>query len=166
MRILGHTIRRGLLLMLALASCAAIMEATVAAQGGRREPFEIKSMRARLFMSRDGSLGDDLLASGEASLLWNVGIHYSSDAVLVVVEIAGPPDTREPYRKLAFTATSGRRVLLNQTVPIYNFFDDARYHAAFIVRVSGCDPVNLTARILGQRRQATLTRRINFQCGE
>ena len=165
MRILGHAFKGSLLLALALIGVAS-MPAPVAAQEGRREPFEIKSMRARLFMSRDGSLGDDLLASGEASLLWNVGIHYSSDAVLVVVEVAGPPDTRQPYRRLAFTATSGRRVLLNQTVPIYNFFDDARYHAAFIVRVSGCDPVKLTARILGQRRQATLTRRINFQCGE
>lgn len=165
MRIARHSIERGSLLLLMLLGLT-LTATAVAAQGRRREPFEIKSMRARLFMSRDGSFGEDLLASDEARILWNIGIHYSSDAVLVVVEVAGPPDVREPYRRLAFTATSGRRVLLSQTVPIYNFFDDARYHAAFIVHGTGCDPVKLTARILGQRKPATMTKLINFQCGE
>ncbi|HEV2914035.1 MAG TPA: hypothetical protein VGX92_12205 [Pyrinomonadaceae bacterium] len=166
MRIPRRSFKRGSLLLLLMLLTAALMETTAAAQSGRREPFEIKSMQARLFMSRDGSLGEDLFASDEARILWNIGVHYSSDSVLVIVEIAGPPDEREPYRRLALTATSGRRVLLNGSVPIYNFFDDARYHAAFIVHGTGCEPVKLTARILGQRKPATMTRLINFQCGE
>ena len=150
-----------LFLLLALTS----IESTAAAQD-KKGALQIKSMQAKLFMMRDGTFGEDLIGSGQASIVWNVGVNYTADTFLVIVEVTGPPENREPLPTLVFTAATGRRVFLNQTARIFNTIGDGTYYAAFLVPTTGCDPIKVTARIQGQRKAATMSKLINFQCGE
>jgi hypothetical protein len=127
--------------------------------------FRVESMQAKLFMMADGTLGEYLIATGRASIVWNVGVRADADRMLVIVKVTGPPTAFESTPTLIFTALTGRRVVLRQTAKILSIVGEGKYYAAFIVPVTGCDPVRLSARIGGSKRR-TMTRLINFQCGE
>jgi hypothetical protein len=150
-----------LFLLLALIA----IEGTVAAQD-KKGALQIKSMQAKLFLMRDGTFGEDLIGSGQAGIVWNVGVNYTADTFLVIVEVTGTPENREPLPALVFTAATGRRVFLTQTARVFNTIGDGTYYAAFLVPTTGCDPIKVTARIAGQRKPATMSKLINFQCGE
>jgi hypothetical protein len=150
--------------LLLLFLIAVLDEKAVSAQDtGRR--FRIESMQAKLFMMADGTFGEDLIGSGQASIVWNVGVRSDADRFLVIVKVVGPSAVLESPPTLVFTATAGRRVILRQTAKIFSAVGEGKYFAAFIVPTTGCDPIKLSARIAGYKR-ATLTRLINFQCGE
>ena len=127
--------------------------------------FRVESMQAKLFMMADGTLGEDLIASGRADIVWNVGVRADADRMLVIVKVTGPSAAFESSPTLIFTALKGRRVVLRQTAKILSIIGEGKYYAAFIVPTTGCDPVKLSARIAGYKR-TTMTRLINFQCGE
>lgn len=158
--------RRGLPLALLTFFTFALFEVTAVAQERADQPLQIKSMQVKLFMMREGTFGDDLIATDQASIVWNVGVNATADRFLVIVEVVGPPIFRDPLPRLVFTATQGRRVVLSQTARILNSVDDGKYYAAFLVPTTGCDPVKLTARIPERRKQAAIRQLINFQCGE
>jgi hypothetical protein len=162
MRILWAVAKRVLLLLFLV---PALDERAVSAQG-TGQGFRIESMQAKLFMMADGTFGDDLIASGQASIVWNVGVRADADRFLVIVKVVGPSAALESLPRLILTATTGRRVVLKQTAKILTAVGEGNYYAAFIVPTTGCDPVKLSARIAGHKRAATLTRLINFQCGE
>jgi hypothetical protein len=164
MRILRVAARSASLLLLGLLTFS-LFEAAARAQDAGRA-LRIESMQAKLFMMREGTFGEDLIGTGEAKIVWNVGVNYTADTFLVIVKVTGPAMAREPLPSLDFTATTGRRVLLRQTAKIFNTIGDGTYYAAFLVPTTGCDPVKLSARIPGQRRAAVMTKLINFQCGE
>jgi len=165
MRIRTIIVRRLPVTLLMLLSLA-LFEGRTEAQERASAPLQIKAMQVKLFMMREGTFGDDLIATDQARIVWNVGVNATADRFLVIVEVVGPPIFREPLPRLVFTATQGRRVVLKQTARIFNAIDDGIYYAAFLVPTTGCDPVKLTARIPGQRKQATMTQLVNFQCGE
>jgi hypothetical protein len=158
--------RRELPLALLMLLAFALFEGRAVAQDSAAGALQIKSMQVKLFMIREGKFGDDLIATDQARVVWNVGVNYTADRFLVIVEVLGPSVFREPFPRLIFTATTGRRVVLSQTARIFNAIGDGTYYAAFLVPTTGCDPVRLTARIPGQRKLARLTQLINFQCGE
>jgi hypothetical protein len=152
--------------MLLVALLCVAFHATFVRAQDKNQPLRIVSMQAQLFMMREGAFGEDLIGSGRADIVWNVGVSYSADTFLVIVKVMGPSILREPLPRLVFTATTGRRVILSQTARIFNAIGDGTYHAAFLVPTTGCDPVKLSARIPGQRKPATMTKLINSQCGE
>lgn len=165
MRIRTITVRRLTVALLMLLSFA-LFEGSAQAQERASAPLQIKAMQVKLFMMREGTFGDDLIATDQARIVWNVGVNATADRFLVIVEVVGPAIFREPLPRLVFSATQGRRVVLSQTARIFNGVGDGTYYAAFLVPTTGCDPVKLTARIPGQRKRATMTQLINFQCGE
>jgi hypothetical protein len=148
----------------------ALFEVRTTAQQRADTSLRIKAMQVKLFMMREGTFGDDLIATDQARIVWNVGVNATADRFLVIVEVLGPSIFREPLPRLLFTATQGRRVVLKQTARIFNAIGDGTYYAAFLVPTTGCDSVKLTARIPGQspgqRKPATMTQLVNFQCGE
>ena len=164
MKILPVAAKSATIVLFLLLALTAI-EGTAVAQD-KKGTLQIKSMQAKLFMMRDGTFGEDLIGSGQADIVWNVGVNYTADTFLVLVEVTGPPENREPLPTLVFTATTGRRMLVKQTARIFNTIGDGTYYAAFLVPTTGCDPIKVTARIPGQRKPATMSKLINFQCGE
>ena len=164
MKTLAVAVRPIVLVLLMLFSCHAF---EVNAQAQRsKQTLQIKSIQAKLFLMREGKFGDDLINPDQANIVWNVGVNYISDTVLVIVEVKGPAEHREPLPTLVFNAATIRGVFLRQTARVFNVIGDGTYYAAFLVPTTGCVPIKVTARIPGQRKPATKSQLINFQCGE
>ena len=96
-----------------------------------------------------------------------------SASVLVIVEVSGEGSSE---RRLEFTARyipftrASKEIVVRRVVPV-NISIKAgakpdHYFVGFWLYETGCNPVKLTARILGQRRTATVRKVIKFDCGE
>jgi hypothetical protein len=72
-------------------------------------------------------------------------------------------------RHIPFTRSS-KEIVVTRVVPV-NISIKAgakpdHHFAGFWLYETGCNPVKLSARILGQRRTATVRKVIKFDCGE
>lgn len=129
-------------------------------------PLRISSLKAMLFYSQTGAFSADLFGPS-APTLHNVrtGVGQAM-ATLVVIEITGPPDTYAPTRKISFAATAGRRALLTKTLDVGLLGEAGKFHVAFWLDDTGCTPVVLKARIVGQSDDTAVEKTINFKCGD
>ncbi|MEO6391317.1 MAG: hypothetical protein ABIP75_05650 [Pyrinomonadaceae bacterium] len=133
-------------------------------------PFRITGIQAKLYYDGAATFSRDVLAAPEFSF-WNTIIGEGdaegpSNSTLVLVEVSGTDATMAtPTRRIELIAVAGRRVLLRRAVDI-GLFAKGKYYAAFWLYDTGCQPVKLTARILGQPRRSILVKNIPFKCGE
>jgi hypothetical protein len=129
-------------------------------------PFRITALKAMLFYGQTGTFSADLFGP-DAPTLQNVTTgEGQSTATLVVVESTSQPDSYAPTRKIALTATARGRVLLRRTVPLGRPGADGKFYAAFWLYDTGCTPVMLEARLVGQPEKSVLQKTINFKCGD
>ncbi len=95
---------------------------------------------------------------------------------MVLVEVTGKPDSDEPLRKIEFIASYQyyirqvrRTVSIKRVVEIGSIgsFDKPdKSYIAFGLNNTGCFPVKITARIIGQTQPSTMSKTIPFECGE
>jgi hypothetical protein len=129
-------------------------------------PFRIEALKAMLFYAESGTFSADLFGPS-APKLQNVSTGVGqATATLIVVEIAGPPNRYSPNRKVSLTATAGNRSLLTRTLPLGRPSDDGKFYAAFWLYDTGCTPISLKARILGQTQDSALQKTLDFRCGD
>lgn len=153
---------------LAVAMCVAT---SVSTKAQATPPYRINAMRAMLFYENSGKFSQDILADKNFAL-WNVIIgagsaEGASHSTLVVVEVSGKAGSYETGRKIQFTATDAQgRTLVTRGVPTGIMSDAGKFFAAFWLYDTGCSPVTLTARIMGQRQPSAMTKKIPFACGE
>ena len=128
--------------------------------------FRIAAMKAMLFYGQTGKSSPDLFGPS-APTLRNVttGVGQST-ATLVVVEITGQPDSYAPTRKITLRATAEGRVLLTRTIGIGRPADDGKFYTAFWIYDTGCVPVVLNVRLVGQTPEGVLQKTLNFKCGD
>lgn len=160
--------RRHLVPTLALALVAAT--AAVCRTQAAAPEYRVSGMRALLFYSDRGTFSEDVLAD-TTKALWNTVIGEGdaggpSESTLVVVEVSGEPGSYEPDRSVELRATAGDRVLLRHAAPVAGLSTEGRMYAGFWLYGTGCEPVRLSARMVGQAAPAELRREIPFQCGE
>jgi len=143
--------------------------------------FRIVGMKAMLFYEDKGTFSEDVSEADTGQpyyppKLWNTPIHYEqrSSSVLVTVEVAGEAIAK-PDRKLELIAryvplgTSRREIVVRKIVTIsipMKVKEKDNFHAGFWLYDTGCDPVRLTARVIGRRENAKMKRVIRFDCGE
>lgn len=128
--------------------------------------FRITALRAMLFYGQSGAFSPDVFGPS-APTLQNVrtGVGQSS-ATFIVIEITGRADSYVPTRKIEFTAMAEKRSLLNKTLELGRFGEDGKIHAGFWLYDTGCVPVVLKARIVGQADASLVQKTINFKCGD
>jgi hypothetical protein len=159
-----------LLLSLVLVVCVHL---TLAAKPrSNTPPYKITALKALLFYDGSATFSRDVLAKPNFSF-WNTIIgegdaEAPSNSTLVLVEVSGNPSPNEaaPSRKVELTATSARKLLIKRTVDIGLFGDGGKFYGAFWLYETGCQPVTLVARIIGQTQSSVVTRKIPFECGE
>ena len=146
-----------------LLSCAPAFDCE--AQGQRR--VRVAAMQAKLFYNSTGTFSENALTGGVD--LWNSPFD-SSYSTLVLVELDGLPEYLDPEvrvelvaRYIPFDRVKGA-VRVRQVEVIRNGSEDGKAYAAFWLKRTGCNPVHLAARIVGQRRRVEET--IQFGCGE
>jgi len=129
-------------------------------------PFKISAVKAMLYYGQTGEFSADLFGPSPPTLQNVRTGEGQSTATLVVVEITGRPDAYAPTRQVSLTATAARRTLLTKTLAIGRPGEDGKFHAAFWVYDTGCVPVVLKARLLGQTEDSAIQKMINFKCGD
>lgn len=141
----------------------------------RPQTLRLANMQAMLFFENTGKFSPDVFTNQVN--LWNTTIEGASregasESMLVVVEIRSEGEGWLPRnRKVQLTARyriedgsrHGKPAFFSKTMTI-NIGSDGKFFAAFWLYETGCHPVELTARIIGQR--GTLRKKINFGCGE
>ena len=135
-------------------------------------PYKITSIQAKLFYHDKGTFSRNVLAKPDFGF-WNTIIGEGdaegpSEATLVLVEVLGKSAESEaaPSRKVELTAVAGGKVLVKRAIQVGLFSDDHKFYAAFWLYDTGCEPVKLTARIVGQSQPSSMSKTIPFECGE
>lgn len=134
-------------------------------------PYKITSIKAMLFYDGKGTFSRNVLAKPDFSF-WNAIIgggdaEGSSNSTLVLVEVSGNPSPNEasPSRKIAFTASASGKIVLQRTSDI-GLFTDGKFYAGFWLYDTGCQPIKISARIIGQGPPSSMSKTIPFKCGE
>ena len=135
-------------------------------------PYKIAAIKAMLFYDGKGTFSRDVLAKPDFTF-WNTIIGEGdaegpSNSTLVLVEVTGNPSPNEPSppRKVEFTAVASGKILLKRRTDIGLFGDSGKFYAAFWLYDTGCQPVKVTARIIGQSQPSSMSKTIPFACGE
>lgn len=162
-----------------IAGLVSFLSANSYAQSGdvpsRPQTLRIANMQAMLFFENTGKFSPDVFANQVN--LWNTPIEGSSregasESMLVIVEVRAAGEGFVPQkRKVQLTARyriadrsdSGTPAFFNKTMKI-NIGSNEKFFAAFWLYDTGCYPVELTARIVGQR--GGLRKTVKFGCGE
>ena len=157
-----------LLLLLLLASLSVESAAQTRTQS-QTPAFKITAIQAKLFFDQRGTFSEDVL-SGENKSLWNVGISGGSagglsTSTLVLVEITGKP-WDVVGRNVEFIARGPRRTLMRRVTEVGSLGEEGKFYAAFWLTDTGCAPVRLSARIIGQSPALAMKKTIDFRCGE
>lgn len=162
-----------------MAGLVCLLSANSQAQSGetpmRPQRLLLGGIQAMLFFENSGKFSPDVFTNQVN--LWNTTIEGASregasESMLVVVEIRSEGEGRLPQnRKVQLTARYriadrsgyGKPAFFSKTMAI-NIGSDYKFFAAFWLYETGCHPVELTARVVGQR--GSLRKKINFGCGE
>ena len=133
----------------------------------RRGRVRIAALQAKLFYNSTGTFSENAL-TGKVDL-WNSPFD-SSYSTLVLVELDGLPVYLDPLvrvelvaRYVPFDRARGA-VTVRQVETIRNGSEDGKAFAAFWLKRTGCNPVQLAARIVGHGGRVEET--IEFGCGE
>jgi hypothetical protein len=134
-------------------------------------PYKITAIKAMLFYDGKATFSRDVLTKPDFSF-WNTIIGEGdaegpSNSTLVLVEISGNPSRNEasPLRKVEFTAIAAGKVILKRASHI-GLFADGKFYAGFWLYDTGCQPIKISARIIGQAQPSSMSRTIPFRCGE
>lgn len=141
----------------------------------RPQTLRLANMQAMLFFENTGKFSPDVFTNQVN--LWNTTIEGASrdgasESMLVVVEIRSEGEGPVPAnRKVQLTARyriedgsrRGKPAFSSKTIRI-NIGTENKFFAAFWLYDTGCYPVELTARIVGQR--GSLRKTVRFGCGE
>ena len=134
-----------------------------------------------LFYEDKGTFSDDVADPDTGPpyvppRLWNTPMHYEdrSTSVFVTIEVAGEAGIEpEPqleliarYKPLNSVRLRVVRRVVSIDIPIKTGKDKDNFHAGFWLYDTGCDPVRLSARIIGRGGAAPLKKVIKFDCGE
>jgi hypothetical protein len=164
------TILAGLFLLIA-ANC----QAQSADTAKHPQQLRLSGMRATLFYETSGTFSPDVFTNQVN--LWNTPIEGSSragasESMLITVEIkAEGPGWTPTGRTVQLTARyriadksgRGKPAFFSRTMKI-NVSSEDKFFAGFWLYETGCHPVTLTARIVGQK--TWLRKTIDLRCGE
>ena len=135
-------------------------------------PYKITAIKALLFYDGTASFSRDVLAKPDFSF-WNTVIGEGdaegpSNSTLVLVEVTGKPSPNDPLpsRKVEFTAVAANKALLKRVTDIGLFGNGGKFYAAFWLYNTGCQPIKISARIIGQAQPSYVGKTIPFACGE
>ena len=116
----------------------------------------------------DQATGDLAEVSLEETLSTSANAPFGP--ILIIVEVTGELEAGSG-KSLVLTATEGRRTVLRGTYgpgPYQGTSEDGKkFYAPFWISSNGlCDPLKITARVVGQRQASTMTKTVKFLCGE
>ena len=144
------------------------------AVSGQASGPTLSGMRAHLFENKTAQLSEDILDPKYRGAWNTIAGPNAANATLVIVEVsdvgpaagAGRGGVAKPAVHLVARETGRQpRTLVDRTQPIPGPNDQRKAFVPFLVYQGGCDPVRLTATLVGGRGNP-LERTLAFACGE
>ena len=139
---------------------------------------KVTAIRAKLFYNENkefatkdvsGSFSPNIIDNGEFAL-WNTIIgegsaEGASNQTIVIVEISAKGMSNKS-QIIKLTTTIDKKTQSQQQT--FSCIDCTKpYKVLFILNNTGCDPIKLKAELLNNNKVvSTLTKNIDFQCGE
>ena len=164
------------LLLLTLLVLSLGVKSTVVSKAST-PPYTITAIKAMLFYQDEGKFSQDVF-TGSVNL-WN---EVAAQATLVVIEVKGQAFSYEPSRKVKLTAIYRytylsynkvkrgayikRQVVVRKISELGVFTDEGKSYAAFWLNNTGCQPVTIKVRIMGQVQPSAMKKKILFKCSE
>ncbi|MDT4954913.1 MAG: hypothetical protein QOJ02_3051 [Acidobacteriota bacterium] len=143
-----------------LAAIAAMCIIPAMGEPKAAEHWKITGMKVKMFSQEDGELRDvDLMNVITSSA--NAPLH----PILVVVEVNGNPDPSNGYKVQLTAKEKGKQIFIKANATSFAGNGD-KFYVPFWIDGYRCEPVTLTARVVGQRPASTMTKTIKFDCGE
>ena len=93
-------------------------------------------------------------------------INELSKSLFVVVEVSGKEGEYAAGRKVTITVTQGKKPKASRSEELGLIGTGGRFYIPIFLHAPMCDDIVITARLTGQRTPSTLTRKIQFDCGE
>ena len=161
-------------------TCCLTLLGTLSAVGQQpqKQNVHIASMQAKLFYQDKGTFSEDVSVPNSGPPYvppshWNTPMQYEnrSTSVFVSVEVTGNAGDE---KQLEFTARyipwqrETRPIVITKRLSAHlpvKVGESDSYHAGFWLYDTGCNPVFLTARIVGSK-SPVIKRVIKFGCGE
>lgn len=141
------------------------------AQKPARAVASISKIEAKLYFPESGEFSQDMLAVPRLNL-WNSitgagWAEHPSNATLVLVEVSGDPNTGPAGLSVELTVADARNdsVIMKRRLKL-GFAEADKQKEAFWLYGTGCVPLKLKARLVGQGGSAAMVRSIPFACGE
>ncbi len=86
-------------------------------------------------------------------------------SVIVSALVSAKPNTYVSGRKVEFKIYGGKKLIRTHAGEI-GYFRSENYYVPIMLYGPFCQPLTIKARIIGQRRISTISRTLNFACGE
>lgn len=138
------------------------------ASSGASGPLAVESVHPRLFYNHSGTVSP--LITREFAL-WNTIIgegaaEEPSNATLVDVIVTGDRGSYTPEARVDLTVTHSRtgKLIAKQSVEVGILSESGKFHAAFWLANTGCEPLTISAKLQGSRQ--SLEAQVPFACGE
>ena len=133
----------------------------------------ISGVEAHLFENKTAAWSGNLF-DPKAGELWNtVAGPKASNAVLIVVQVTGAPDgaytgvlgAGTKYAVRLSAREAGRHAFdQSQTIPVLD--DKGKAYLVFLIYQNGCQPLQLTTKVVGRGAGKPLKKSLDFACGE
>jgi hypothetical protein len=134
-------------------------------------PYRITDVRAHLFYSGEGTLSGNLIGSKGIGSLWNTiigegGSGGASSATLIIVEISGKPGSYGGRSSVELAVRGSTKEVFRRTQQLDVLSDKGKAYVGFWLYGTGCDPLRISARLVGSSKSNASTIEIPFHCGE
>lgn len=89
-----------------------------------------------------------------------------SMSLLAKIELTGPAGEFVANRKVAIKVTEGKKVIVSRIGYPGVFSESGKYYVPVWIYGSLCDIVKISASMTGQTKKSSMSRTVNFHCGE
>lgn len=152
--------KRSTLFLFALAVLMCV-PAFVSAQQKPVAPYSIAKIHVIPFEESTGQFAEPM-ADDDLGQFFN----DLSTSLLVKIELNGPAGEFAPNRRVAISVTEGKKAKLTKTAYPGIMNENGKFFVPVWLYGSMCDKITIKATVTGQTKKATLTRTVQFMCGE
>jgi hypothetical protein len=146
-------------IFVALSMLLVLPAGSVYAQAKKVADYKITAIKIISFDEQTGKFGGEVDAEQWFGNALDISLFAS-------IELTGPAGEFVPNRNVSVTVTEGKKIKLRKTAFPGVLSENGKYYIPVWLYGSMCDPVKLTAAVTGQQTRSTLSRTINFHCGE
>jgi hypothetical protein len=134
-------------------------------------PYQITDVRVQLFYSREGTFSGNLVGTPNMNSLWNTVIGAgqgggASSATLVVVEVSGQPNSYAGKSSVDLAVRGEKKEVLHRRQRLDVLSGKGKGYIGFWLYDTGCEPLRVSAKLVGKTKSSPVNVEIPFRCGE